>query len=120
MTKESDIQIACNQHLKHLAKSYYFRHFHVPNEGKRSIGYHVKMKNMGLKSGCPDIIIEYPEGRILYIELKAPAGRLSDNQKLWAVQSKGLGTPHFIVQGEVLECIQQIKEIVRQYIPKRH
>ena len=119
MTKESDIQIACNQYLNILANTYYFRHFHVANEGKRSINYHAQMKRMGLKAGCPDIIVEYPQGRILYIELKTPKGRLSDNQKLWAVQSKGLGTPHFIVQGEVLECVQQIKEIVRQYIPKR-
>ena len=53
---------------------------------------------MGLKSGCPDIIIEYPQGRILYIELKTEKGRLSDAQKLWAVQSKAMGTPHFIVR----------------------
>ena len=61
MTKESDIQIACNQLLNYLANTHYFRHFHVPNEGKRSISYHAKMKKMGLKSGCPDIIIEYPQ-----------------------------------------------------------
>ena len=67
MTKESDIQIACNGYLNYLGKYYFFIHFHVPNEGKRSISYHTKMKKMGLKSGCPDIIIEYPEGNILYI-----------------------------------------------------
>ena len=70
MTKESEIQIACNEYLNYLGKYYFFRHFHVPNEGKRSISYHAKMKKMGLKSGCPDIIIEYPQGRVLYIELK--------------------------------------------------
>ena len=79
MTKESDIQIACNEYLNYLGKYYFFRHFHVPNEGKRSISYHAKMKKMGLKSGCPDIIIEYPEGRVLYIELKNEKGRLSDS-----------------------------------------
>ena len=119
MTKESDIQIACNQYLNILANTYYFRHFHVANEGKRSIGYHVKMKNMGLKAGCPDIIVEYPQGRILYIELKTPKGRLSDNQKLWAVQSKGFGTPHFVVFGEVTECLDQIKVIIETNIPMR-
>ena len=68
--KEADIQIACNDYLILLSKKYNFRHFHVPNEGKRSIWLHNRMKRMGLKSGCPDIIIEYPEGRILYMELK--------------------------------------------------
>jgi hypothetical protein len=77
------------------------------------------MKKMGLKSGCPDIIIEYPEGRILYIELKTEKGRLSDSQKLWAVQSKAMGTPHFIVKGGVTECLDQIKEIIEINVPVR-
>ena len=119
MTKESDIQIACNQLLNYMANTYYFRHFHVPNEGKRSISYHAKMKKMGLRSGCPDIIVEYPQGRVLYIELKTKKGRLSDNQKLWAVQSKALGTPHFIVKGGLTECLDQIKEIIQKHIPVR-
>ena len=119
MTKESDIQIACNQYLEYLAKTYNFRHFHVPNEGKRSVQYHAKMKKMGLRSGCPDIIVEYPVGRILYIELKAPKGRLSDTQKLWAVQSEILGTPHFIVKGGVNECLDIVGGIIKQNIPMR-
>jgi len=119
MTKEADIQIACNDYLNYLAKIYNFRQFHVPNEGKRSIHYHAKMKKMGLKSGCPDIIVEYPEGKILYIELKAPKGRLSDTQKLWAVQSEILGTPHYIVKGEVSECLELVGGIIKQNIPFR-
>jgi len=119
MTKESDIQIACNEYLNYLSNKYNFRHFHVPNEGKRSVQYHAKMKKMGLKSGCPDIIVEYPVGRILYIELKAPKGRLSDTQKLWAVQSEILGTPHFIVKGGVNECLDIVGGIIKQNIPMR-
>jgi len=118
-TKESQIQIACNDYLIILSKKYNFRHFHVPNEGKRSIYYHAKMKRMGLKSGCPDIIIEYPQGKILYIELKTKKGRLSDSQKLWAVQSESLGTPHFIVKGEINECINQLRGIIEKYVPMR-
>ena len=77
------------------------------------------MKRMGLKSGCPDIIVEYPEGKILYIELKAPKGRLSDTQKLWAVQSEILGTLHYIVKGEVSECLELVGGIIKQNIPFR-
>ena len=118
-TKEADIQIACNDYLTFLSNTYTFRHFHVPNEGKRSIWLHNRMKRMGLKSGCPDIIIEYPQGKILYIELKKKKGRLSDSQKLWAVQSESLGTPHFVVQGGLNECIEQVRGIVEKYIPMR-
>ena len=68
--KESDIQIACNVLLNYLSNIYVFRHFHVPNEGKRSIFMHNKMKQMGLKAGVPDFIIEYPQAKLIYIELK--------------------------------------------------
>ena len=119
VTKESEIQIACNEYLNYLANTYYFRHFHVANEGKRSIYYHAKMKRMGLKPGCPDIIIEYFPGKLLYIELKNEKGKLSNNQKLWAVQSKALGTPHFVVKGGLTECLDQIKEIIHKNIPVR-
>ena len=74
---------------------------------------------MGLKSGCPDIIIEYFPGKLLYIELKNEKGKLSNNQKLWAVQSKALGTPNFVVKGGLTECLDQIKEIIHKNIPVR-
>ena len=119
MTKEYQIQIAVNEYLEYLSKTYNFRHFHVPNEGKRSVGYNLKLKKMGLKSGCPDIIIEYPEGKLLYIELKTNQGRLSNSQKLWAVQSEAMGTPHYVVKGEVAECINEVRRLVKKYIPMR-
>ena len=40
MIKESHIQIACNDLLNQMANVYCFRHFHVPNEGKRSMFLH--------------------------------------------------------------------------------
>lgn len=38
-----------------------------------------KLKGMSYKAGTPDLIIVH-EGRALWIELKAPKGRLSDEQ----------------------------------------
>ena len=69
MTKEADIQIACNYLLNQLSKIYFFRHYHIANEGKRSLAYKVKLKKMGFRSGAPDLVIEYPYGKILYVEL---------------------------------------------------
>ena len=119
MTKESDIQRVCHEYLTYMSKTYNFRHFHVPNEGKRNVYYNTKLKNMGLKSGCPDIIVEYPKGRLLYIELKTAKGRLSENQKLWKVQSKIYETPHYIVKGDLNDCIEQVKDIIERNIPKK-
>ena len=101
MTKESEIQIACNQLLNELKEIYIFRHFHVANEGKRSVQYLIKLKKMGFRAGVPDFIIEYPPGKLLYVELKNEKGQLSNSQKLWKVQSVALNTPFFVVKGNI-------------------
>ena len=119
MTKESDIQIACNEYLNYLGKYCFFRHFHVPNEGKRSISYHAKMKKMGLKAGVPDFIIEYPQAKLIYIELKTKLGRLSDAQKLWKVQSEVYDTPHYIVKGTLSDCVEKVEHIIKSNIPMK-
>ena len=90
MTKEISIQIACNLLLQELSDIYLFRHFHVANEGKRSVQYQMKLKKMGFRAGVPDFIIEYPPGKLLYVELKNEKGQLSNSQKLWKVQSVAL------------------------------
>ena len=119
MTKESDIQIACNYLLHDLATVYKFRHFHCPNEGKRRIQYQIKLKKMGLRSGCPDFIIEYPKGRLIYVELKNEKGVLSNSQKLWIIQSKYLNTPHYILKGGITKCLEELNKIIKKYVPRR-
>ena len=120
MTKEIDIQIACNYLLHDLSEIYNFRHFHVPNEGKRRPQYQIKLRKIGLRKGCPDLIIEYPPARLIYIELKNEKGKLSDSQKLWKVQSIALNTPHFILKGGVKKCLEELSSIVDKYVPKRN
>ncbi len=60
MTKEISIQIACNLLLEELSDIYIFRHYHVANEGKRSVQYQMKLKKMGFKAGVPDFVIDTP------------------------------------------------------------
>lgn len=59
--------------------------YHVPNEGKRSAVTGGKLRQMGLRSGVPDICLPVPSGEFigLYIELKKVGGRLTDNQAVW-------------------------------------
>ena len=115
MTKEADIQIACNFLLSQLSKIYFFRH----NEGKRSVAYKVKLKKMGFRSGAPDILIEYPQGKLLYVELKNEKGKLSSAQKLWQIQSNSLKTPHFVVKGTTNECLRELAKIIENHVPRR-
>ena len=119
MTKEADIQIACNYLLNQLSKIYFFRRYHIANEGKRSIAYKVKLKKMGFRSGAPDILIEYPQGKLLYVELKNEKGTLSRAQKLWQIQSNYLKTPHFIVKGNTNQCLKELAKIIDKHVPRR-
>ena len=113
MTKEISIQIACNLLLQELSDIYLFRHFHVANEGKRSVQYQMKLKKMGFRAGVPDFIIEYPPGKLLYVELKNEKGQLSNSQKLWKVQSV------FVVKGNIEQCLIDLTEIIDKNVPRR-
>ena len=119
MTKEISIQIACNLLLQELSDIYLFRHFHVANEGKRSVQYQMKLKKMGFRAGVPDFIIEYPPGKLLYVELKNEKGQLSNSQKLWKIQSVALNTPFFVVKGNIEQCLIDLTEIIDKNVPRR-
>ena len=59
--------------------------YHIPNEGKRSARQGAELKAMGLRTGFPDICLPVKRNGCgaLYIELKAPRGHISTEQKLW-------------------------------------
>lgn len=52
----------------------------VPNEGRRSVANGRMMKATGLLPGFPDLILLAPGGRVAFLEVKAPAGRVSSAQ----------------------------------------
>lgn len=70
---------------------------------------------MGLKNGVPDLILEFPKSKFVYCEIKMPKGRLSAAQRQWKVMSNILGTPFFVLQGNIEECRKQIDTIFKSY-----
>lgn len=66
---------------------------HIPNGGKRDAREAARFKQMGVKAGVPDIFLPVPRGGYhgLYIEMKAPRGKLSDNQRQWLERLSELG-----------------------------
>jgi hypothetical protein len=66
--KEYQLQIKLIDFLKSKKLSR-MRYFHVPNQGIRSFKYNTLLKRMGLKSGCPDLILERAV-RAHYLEIK--------------------------------------------------
>jgi hypothetical protein len=112
---ESILQQQIVVYLQEKQKYYHFRFFHCPNEGKRKVWYLKKLKKMGMKSGVPDLILEFPKSKFVYCEIKMPKGRLSTAQKLWKVQSEILGTPFHVIKGTYKECKLQLDFIFKDY-----
>ena len=68
--------------------------FHIPNEGKRSMAYAMKLKQRGVKPGVPDIFLPVPINDYagLFIELKrADGGKLSTEQTFYLAELRKLG-----------------------------
>ena len=77
-----------SEHLLQIATADYLRHalppsalfFHVPNGELRTKRTASKLKAYGVMPGVPDIIVIY-QNKMVGIELKAPKGRVSPEQK---------------------------------------
>lgn len=57
----------------------------IPNGSYKSAKSAKEFQEEGLKSGVPDLCLPIPRGGYgaLYIELKSPTGKLSENQRKW-------------------------------------
>lgn len=54
---------------------------HSPNEGRRGYIAQADVKAMGVMAGWPDLELIRKDGQTLFIELKRPGGRMSDDQR---------------------------------------
>lgn len=69
---------------------------HIPNGGHMSPAMGARRKRMGAKAGAPDIVVWFPGGRSLLIELKADKGRLSKSQMDWRARCQDLAVPYVV------------------------
>jgi hypothetical protein len=60
--------------------------FAIPNAGRRTFRAASKLKAEGMLRGAPDLVIVLPKARTGWLELKAPGGRMSDDQ--WGFQAR--------------------------------
>lgn len=67
------------------------RFWHTPNGGKRNVREAVKLKAMGTKRGISDLILSWRDGRMAYIELKSPKGKLELDQEIFLSDMKLAG-----------------------------
>ena len=67
--------------------------FHIPNESVGGQGWIIRNRQLGVKSGVPDLMLPIPAGDYhgLFVEMKTKGGRVSETQKKWIDALNGLG-----------------------------
>lgn len=67
--------------------------FHIPNETVGGRGWIVRLKQMGCRSGVPDLMLPIPRHGFhgMFIEMKKPGGRLDVSQRKWLKALNDLG-----------------------------
>ena len=86
---------------------------HSPNGGKRNVREAAKFKKMGTRAGFPDLQLLYPKGEYhgLFIELKAPGGKVSESQKEWIEKLNARG-----YYAKVCVGFEEAKNTILEYI----
>lgn len=86
---------------------------HCPNGGNRNKAEAVKLKQMGVVAGVPDIHLPVPKGIYtgLYIEMKYDKGRIEQSQRDFLNLAAGYGNYCVVCYGAD-EAIKIIKEYV--------
>jgi hypothetical protein len=76
---------------------YYF--FAVPNEANgRSAVQQMQQISIGMRAGVADLIVVLPDGKVLFLEVKTPTGKQSENQVKFQNRVESLGHRYVIVR----------------------
>jgi len=108
---EADIQKACVKWFRAQYPGILLHH--SPNEGKRSPQYMNWLKSLGTLPGCPDILIFERLGDYcgLAVEMKAPGGKLTENQAWFMAKLGAAGWAH-----EECRSLTEFIGIIKNYL----
>ena len=81
----------------------------IPNGSQRTANGRPANAVAGMLPGAPDLVVALPEGKVLWLEVKAPKGRIQDSQVLVHEKLGEIG--HAI---HVVRSIDEVKEIMNQ------
>ena len=87
--------------------------YHTPNGGYRTRIEAARLQGLGVLAGVPDITLAIRGGRLGYIELKTPKGRLSTAQIIFRAAAEGLGIP-WVVCRSISEVDEAVKSILEE------
>lgn len=105
---EHKIQVALCDYLA-LALRPELHFFAIPNQSNRHIQNAAKMKAEGVRAGSPDICVMLAEGRVGWLEMKAPDGSLSPAQKWFRDTALRLGH-HWALARSVEEALEHLTQ----------
>lgn len=88
----------------------------IPNAARRTINGKPMNAAPGLLPGAPDLVIALPDGKVLWLEVKAPKGVVSDNQVLVHERLGEIGHTVYIIRSidDVKEVIQKLNITTRE------
>ena len=93
---EDLIQKQCVQWIKYQYPELIIHH--SPNGGFRTKAEAGIFKSIGTLAGFPDLLILFPDGNILFIEVKTLTGRQSASQKEFQRKAQKLGHNYEVVR----------------------
>lgn len=75
--------------------------FHIPNETVGGKGWLIRNRQLGVRSGVPDLFYPVPMNGYhgLFIEMKTDSGRISESQKKWIHALTELGYKVVVARG---------------------
>lgn len=66
-------------------------------------------------TGCPDVLGQLRDGRILGVEVKAPKGKLRPEQAVFLERIRGAGGVAFVAR-DLRDVMRELKQIGRQAV----
>ena len=113
MQKESGLQTSC---VKWFRSQYpHLIIYAVPNGGSRNIREAQRLKTEGVLAGVADLVIMFPQGKSLYIEMKVKGNKQTDNQKDFQKIAETLGHTY-----AVCYSFDEFKDIIEKGMKKNY
>lgn len=92
---EDQIQAAIVDHIRTVLPSAIVLHL---NNNPRSAIDGARLNRMGLVKGAPDLLVCLPRGSGLFIEVKAPKGRIGEAQTAFSFACQSINWPWFVAR----------------------
>jgi hypothetical protein len=108
--KESELQTLIVNYLRVTGKLPFAvpNGFYLPSKKFNKIGYIKNRKKEGYLPGAPDLVVLYPEGLVIFLELKVGYNKQQPTQKLFEINAKELGHHYYVIKSlKELEDIEK-------------